>query len=965
MEEGKQKVDAKGQPMFQMIADPVTFIMALNYGLSCFMFSDFGDIHVVTDADGETIDPMVVANLDEFGVVTVGLEGNNHGLSDGDLVSFSEVEGAVFLNELKSVRIKKVYNKVPVMKDGIRMVDAKGVPKFREIADLTKFQIDLDVKTNPDYKSWTGRGVITYIKPKKTFNFKSLEASMSSPLTEGEFFIKCLDDEKTFANRGGQLQLAFCALLDFDAKHGRLPALHDMNDAKEMVQIACSINDARKPAAAAVDEVDANVVSNLSLYARSELSGFCAFLGGVVAQETLKKFGKYTPLFQWLAADYFEIVHQGVPADAAPIGCRYDHQISVLGKAIQDKILAQKWFLVGCGALGCEYIKAFAMMGLGASPQGLIHITDLDRIELSNLSRQFLFRSEHIGKPKSVCAALAARAMNADLNIVCHETKVCDETEGIFNDEFWLSLDGVWNALDNIQARKYTDAKCVIYGKPLLESGTEGTKANSSVHIPGKTLSYSDIPVHEGGKIPACTLRNFPYLIVHCIEWAKPRFVDLFEFMPKQVNALTSNPSKFFEGLSKERIEDQITQLKDILAVMTVAKQRTIYSCVQLALNEFTLQYTNRIKDLTHSMPVDARNFRTMEDGTKLDLGPFWSGTKVFPRVAEFDAQNPHHLNFIFVTSNLYAFMLGLKPIASPDALAAELQHMQLVTPKWVAGTVDMSEAEGKKTEVKTEVKTEDEQIFADLKNQCISTADGFRSLEVTEFEKDDDTNFHIDFITATSNMRAWNYKIAPADRLKCKVISGRIIAALMSTTAMITGLTSLELYKLVLDLPCDEKKNYYHDSNVNLAVSSFSAFQPQAAKKKMNGFDEIMNCEIKAVPEGYTTWAFIDVKLGDITIGELVEAFPGLHHDCNIEVINKRGISQADIDSGKGGQSLFDINSPDQGEAQKNRKVTEAYSEIFGPIHPSKHFILLDVDAALDDEPVNVPPVKFFFRDA
>jgi len=35
-------------------------------------------------------------------------------------------------------------------------------------------------------------------------------------------------------------------------------------------------------------------------------------------------------------------------------------------------------------------------MGLGASPQGLIHITDLDRIELSNLSRQFLFRSEHI-----------------------------------------------------------------------------------------------------------------------------------------------------------------------------------------------------------------------------------------------------------------------------------------------------------------------------------------------------------------------------------------------------------------------------------------------------------------------------------------------------------------------------------------------------------------------------------------
>ena len=32
---------------------------------------------------------------------------------------------------------------------------------------------------------------------------------------------------------------------------------------------------------------------------------------------------------------------------------------------------------------------------------------------------------------------------------------------------------------------------------------------------------------------------------------------------------------------------------------------------------------------------------------------------------------------------------------------------------------------------------------------------------------KDDDTNFHMDFIVATSNLRAANYDIAPADRHK------------------------------------------------------------------------------------------------------------------------------------------------------------------------------------------------------
>lgn len=52
---------------------------------------------------------------------------------------------------------------------------------------------------------------------------------------------------------------------------------------------------------------------------------------------------------------------------------------------------------VGAGAIGCELLKNFAMIGLGASEDGHVTVTDMDFIEKSNLNRQFLFRSQDIG----------------------------------------------------------------------------------------------------------------------------------------------------------------------------------------------------------------------------------------------------------------------------------------------------------------------------------------------------------------------------------------------------------------------------------------------------------------------------------------------------------------------------------------------------------------------------------------
>jgi len=57
--------------------------------------------------------------------------------------------------------------------------------------------------------------------------------------------------------------------------------------------------------------------------------------------------------------------------------------------------------MIGAGAIGCELMKNYAMLGLGTGKEGMIVVTDPDVIVVSNLNRQFLFREKHLRKPKS------------------------------------------------------------------------------------------------------------------------------------------------------------------------------------------------------------------------------------------------------------------------------------------------------------------------------------------------------------------------------------------------------------------------------------------------------------------------------------------------------------------------------------------------------------------------------------
>ena len=126
-------------------------------------------------------------------------------------------------------------------------------------------------------------------------------------------------------------------------------------------------------------------------------------------------------------------------------------------------------------------------------------------------------------------------------------------------------------------------------------------------------------------------------------------------------------------------------------------------------------------------------------------------------------------------------------------------------------------------------------------------------SLVPADFEKDDDSNFHIDFINACANLRARNYKIPECDRNKTKMIAGKIIPAIATTTAMITGVVSNELYKFTQGFNDIAK---FKNAFVNLALPSIMFSQPDdIIKMKSKEFDPIMCGPITCIPEGYTNY--------------------------------------------------------------------------------------------------------------
>jgi adenylyltransferase/sulfurtransferase len=180
---------------------------------------------------------------------------------------------------------------------------------------------------------------------------------------------------------------------------------------------------------------------------------------------------------------------------------RYSRHILLqeVGGTGQAKLKAARVLVIGAGGLGSPLMLYLAAAGIGT-----IGIVDDDRVELSNLQRQIAHTTGRIGMPKVESAALAGRAINPDLRVEAHATRLNAANALDLVSRYDIICDGT----DNFATRFLVADACALAKRTLVSAAVLRFEGQLSVFKPHQSgpcyrCLYPEAP--PAGIVPSCS----------------------------------------------------------------------------------------------------------------------------------------------------------------------------------------------------------------------------------------------------------------------------------------------------------------------------------------------------------------------------------------------------------------------------------------------------------------------------
>eukprot|EP00074_Homo_sapiens_P075149 XP_011532373.1 ubiquitin-like modifier-activating enzyme 7 isoform X4 [Homo sapiens] len=465
---------------------------------------------------------------------------------------------------------------------------------------------------------------------------------------------------------------------------------------------------------------------------------------------------------------------------------------------------------------------------------------------------------------------------------------------------------------------RYVAARCTHYLKPLLEAGTSGTWGSATVFMPHVTEAYrapASAAASEDAPYPVCTVRYFPSTAEHTLQWARHEFEELFRLSAETIN----HHQQAHTSLADMDEPQTLTLLKPVLGVLRVRPQNW-QDCVAWALGHWKLCFHYGIKQLLRHFPPN----KVLEDGT-----PFWSGPKQCPQPLEFDTNQDTHLLYVLAAANLYAQMHGLPGSQDWTALRELLKLLPQPDPQQMApifaSNLELASASA-------EFGPEQQKEL----NKALEVWSVGPPLKPLMFEKDDDSNFHVDFVVAAASLRCQNYGIPPVNRAQSKRIVGQIIPAIATTTAAVAGLLGLELYKVVSG---PRPRSAFRHSYLHLAENYLIRYMPFAPA--IQTFHHLK----------WTSWDRLKVPAGqpERTLESLL-AHLQEQHGLRVRILLH------------GSALLYAAGwSPEKQAQHLPLRVTELVQQLTGQAPaPGQRVLVLELSCEGDDEDTAFPPLHY-----
>ena len=167
-----------------------------------------------------------------------------------------------------------------------------------------------------------------------------------------------------------------------------------------------------------------------------------------------------------------------------------------IGGKGQRRLLEAKVLLIGAGGLGSP-----AALYLAAAGVGTLGIVDFDEVDLTNLQRQLLHRTNDVGRLKVDSAEEMINSLNPDVNVVKHRVQLSSENALDLLADYDIIVDGS----DNFPTRYLVNDATVMLGKPCVHGSIFLFEGQASTFVPGHGCYRCLYPTPPPpGMVPSC-----------------------------------------------------------------------------------------------------------------------------------------------------------------------------------------------------------------------------------------------------------------------------------------------------------------------------------------------------------------------------------------------------------------------------------------------------------------------------